>query len=211
MTTPHIVVLPGGAYARHTPYEAEPVAEWLRGIGVNSSVFRYPLEARHPEPLRAVIAEVARIRATGVTRVGLLGFSAGAHAAGLAALQSDSGVDAAILCYPVVSMQLDTHASSRHNLLGSEATDDVRASTSLDQLVGPAAPPFFIWHTGADEKVPVEHSYLLGQSLARNHVPHALHVFPNGLHGIGFAKGEGAAARWVELCAEWLREIGWIE
>jgi hypothetical protein len=39
----HMIVLPGGGYAAHAPHEAEPVATWLSGIGVQASVFRYPL------------------------------------------------------------------------------------------------------------------------------------------------------------------------
>jgi acetyl esterase/lipase len=211
MTSSHIIVLPGGGYAMHADHEAEPVAEWLRGIGAEASVFRYPVETRHPAPLSAVLAEVKRVRATGdATRVGLLGFSAGAHAAGLAALQADSGVDAAILCYPVVSMQLETHAGSRENLIGPDATPELREATSLDRIVTAAAPPFFIWHTAADQAVPVEHSYLLGQALARYGVPHSLHVFPRGEHGIGLAEGVGTAAAWPSLCEAWLRELGWI-
>jgi hypothetical protein len=39
----YMIVLPGGGYAEHAPHEAEPVAEWLGEIGVQASVFRYPL------------------------------------------------------------------------------------------------------------------------------------------------------------------------
>ena len=83
---PHMIVLPGGGYAEHTSHEAEPVARWLSGIGVQASVFRYPLNVRHPVPLQAVRAEIRRLRAGGVQHIGLMGFSAGGHLAGLAAL-----------------------------------------------------------------------------------------------------------------------------
>jgi len=205
----HIIVLPGGGYHRHAPHEAEPVAEWLEGLGHAASVFRYPVLTRHPGVIDAVTEEIRRVRATGVDRVGLLGFSAGGHAAGHAALASSERVDAAILCYPVVSMQLATHQGSRENLIGLDATDELRADTSLDRLVTPAAPPMFVWHTAEDAAVPVEHSYLLGQALAANGVPHALHVFPRGRHGVGLAQDAGAAAAWPALAAMWLDELGW--
>ena len=70
----------------HAENEAEPIADWLRGLGIAASVLRYPLNARHPIPLDAVRSEVRRLRATGVARVGVIGFSAGGHLAGLAAL-----------------------------------------------------------------------------------------------------------------------------
>lgn len=207
--TSHFIVLPGGGYHRHAPHEAEPVAEWLEGLGHAASVFRYPVLTRHPQVLDAVSAEIARVRATGVDRVGLLGFSAGGHAAGLAALSSPERVDAAILCYPVVSMLLDTHAGSRENLIGLDATPALRAATSLETLVTPASPPMFLWHTAEDAAVPVEHSYLLAQSLASNGVPHSAHVFPRGRHGLGLAQDAGAASAWPALAAMWLDELGW--
>ena len=46
----HVIVLPGGGYAEHAPHEAEPIVDWLTGLGLESSVFRYPLQVRHPAP-----------------------------------------------------------------------------------------------------------------------------------------------------------------
>ncbi len=211
----HVIVLPGGGYGGHAPHEGEPVAEWLRGVGLEASVFEYPVKTRHPGPLRAIRAEVARIRDAGATRVGVVGFSAGGHAGALAALAPGAAaserIDLVILGYPVVSMLLPTHAGSRKNLLGPNPSDALRAATSADLLVTPGAPPFFIWHTAADAAVPVQHSYLLGMALAAAGVRHALHVFPLGAHGLGLAEGSGGAGRWTTMCAEWLREEGWIE
>jgi acetyl esterase/lipase len=210
----HIIVLPGGGYTDLSDDEAEPVAAWLGGLGLSSSVFRYPVQTRHPGPLDAVRAEVRRVRAEGHERIGLLGFSAGGHAAGHAALAPDATaeerVDLAILCYPVVSMELPTHADSRRQLIGLDAGPELRASTSLDRLVTASAPPFFVWHTADDESVPVEHAYLLGTALAAHGIPHALHVFSRGRHGLNLAIGEGTAEQWTALCAAWLREEGWI-
>jgi acetyl esterase/lipase len=226
-----VIVLPGGGYQGLSDHEGEPVAEWLRGLGLDAHVFRYPVRTRHPEVVEAVLAEVRRVREAGADRVALLGFSAGGHAAGHAALTAagtpaaaehangvdtpgsadpTTRVDAAILCYPVVSMLLDTHAGSRRELLGPDADHTARAATSLEKLVTASAPPFFIWHTAEDESVPVEHAYLLGSALAAARVPHALHVFPEGRHGIGLAVGHGDAESWTTLCASWLRETGWL-
>jgi acetyl esterase/lipase len=82
----HVIVLPGGGYAEHAPHEGEPVARWLTGTGLSASVFRYPLNVRHPAPLHAVRAEIRRVRAQGAQHIGLMGFSAGGHLAGHAAL-----------------------------------------------------------------------------------------------------------------------------
>ena len=83
-TMTHVIVLPGGGYADHAAHEGEPVVKWLKGLGLEASVFRYPLHVRHPIPLHALQAEIRRLRRDGVTRVGLIGFSAGGHLAGMA-------------------------------------------------------------------------------------------------------------------------------
>jgi acetyl esterase/lipase len=79
----HVIVLPGGGYAEHTAHEGEPIVGWLNGLGVRASVFRYPLLVRHPEPLHALRAEIHRLRDGGAERIGLIGFSAGGHLAGM--------------------------------------------------------------------------------------------------------------------------------
>jgi len=81
-----IIVLPGGGYSRLAPYEGEPVAEWLRGLGWDARVVEYPVGTRHPGPLNVVAREIAASRAAGATQVGVIGFSAGGHLAGHAAL-----------------------------------------------------------------------------------------------------------------------------
>lgn len=205
----HVIVLPGGGYRRHVPHEGEPVAAWLRGLGHTASVFPYPVSTPHPAPLDAVRAEVRRVRAAGASRVALLGFSAGGHAAGMAAYAPGAGdarVDAVILGYSVVSMMLPTHRGSRVRLLGTDASWAARRASSLDQLVAPGAPPSFVWHTAADAVVPVQHSYLLGMALAAAGVPHELHVLPGEVHGVGLADGQPAGA-WRALCAEWLGRL----
>ena len=216
MTRNHVIVLPGGGYSRLSDNESQPIVDWLTSLGLSASYFAYPVKTRHPAVLDAVRAEIRRHRDAGVERVALLGFSAGGHAAAHATLAPGAApeerVDAAILCYPVLSMMLPTHEESRLNLIGPDATPEERAATSAELLVTPHAPPFFIWHTAEDEPVPVEHSYLLGAALADAGVPHALHVFPRGPHGLNLAcgAGAGAAARWTELCEDWLREEGWL-
>lgn len=214
MTTPvaaaHIIVLPGGGYAQHAPHEAEPVARWLGEIGLQASVFRYPLNVRHPLPLDALRAEIRQRRAEGAQRIGLMGFSAGGHLAGLAALapgaKPEERVDFAVLGYAITSMETETYRPARLILLGEDASPQLRRSTSLDALVTPDAPPFFIWHTATDPYVLPEHTYLLASALAANAVPHAVHMFSYGPHSLGLADNAGEPAIWPLLAEAWIRE-----
>ena len=204
----HFIVLPGGGYEVYAEYEAQPIVEWLGGLGIGASVLRYPLKARHSAPLDAVRSEVCRLRANGVVRVGAIGFSAGGHLAGHAALSDDSRperrIDLAVLGYAITSMEMERYRPARLILVGEDASPELRRATSLDALVTAAAPPFFIWHTAEDPDVPVEHSYRLAAALAEHDVPHALHVFSHGPHGLGLARGAGEASAWTTLAAEWL-------
>src|SRR5277367_5378019 len=205
MTTPvaaaHVIVLPGGGYAQHAPHEAEPIARWLGRIGVQASVFRYPLNVRHPAPLDTLRAEIRDRRAEGAQRIGLMGFSAGGHLAGLAALAPgaapDERVDFALLGYAITSMETETYRPARLILLGEDASPQLRRSTSLDARVTPAAPPFFIWHTAEDGYVPAEHTYRLARVLSANRIPHTVHVFAHGPHSLGLAKGSGEPEMWT--------------
>jgi acetyl esterase/lipase len=206
----HMIVLPGGGYAEHTAHEAEPVASWLSEIGVRPSVFRYPLNVRHPVPLDALRAEIGRRRAAGAQRIGLIGFSAGGHLAGLAALAPgaapDQTVQFALLGYAITSMETETYRPARLILLGENASPQLRRSTSLDSLVTPQSPPFFVWHTGEDPYVPPEHTYRFASALAASQVPHAVHVFAHGPHSLGLAKEAGEAAIWTTLANAWIHE-----
>jgi Esterase/lipase len=211
-----VIVLPGGGYGRISDNESTTIVSWLESLGLSASYFAYPVKTRHPAVVDAVRGEIRRVRETGVERVALVGFSAGGHAAGHTALAPGASVrervDLVLLSYPVVSMMLPTHRESREHLLGPDATDEERAAASVDLLVTPDAPPFFVWHTAEDPVVPVQHSYLLGMALAAAGVRHALHVFPNGRHGLNLARkeGDGDARLWTGLAEAWLREEGWL-
>jgi acetyl esterase/lipase len=204
--TTHVIVLPGGGYAEHAAHEAEPIVAWLAEIGLRASVFRYPLNVRHPKPLDALLGEIRRLRSEGVQRVGLVGFSAGGHLAGMAALTPGETVDFAVLGYAITSTETEIYRPSQVILLGEDASPELRRATSLDALVTPQAPPFFVWHTAEDPYVPPEHTYLLATALAANRVLHAVHVFAHGPHSLGLAHGAGEAAKWTELAKVWMYE-----
>lgn len=208
--TTHLIVLPGGGYASHAPHEAEPVVAWLSTLGLSASVFRYPLHVRHPEPLLALRAEIRRRREQGADRIGVIGFSAGGHLAGLAALAPGDdpreSVQFAVLGYAITSMETESYRPARLILLGEDAPPDLRRRTSLDALVTTASPPFFLWHTAEDIYVPPEHTYRLASALAAHEVPHTVHVFAHGPHSLALAQGAGDAATWTKFAESWIAE-----
>jgi hypothetical protein len=139
----HVAVLPGGGYAEHAPHDAEPVTGWLAGIRVQASVFRCPLNVRRPVPLDALRGEIRRRRADRAQHIGPMGFSASRHLAGLAARAPGAT---------------------------PEQAPQLRRSTSLDALVTPQSPPFFVGQTAEAEGM---HEQAGVKGLDRRTVPSA--------------------------------------
>ena len=111
-----------------------------------------------------------------------------------------------MLGYAITSMETQTYRPARLILLGEGASPELRRSTSLDALVTPGSPPFFIWHTAEDPYVPPEHAYRLATALAARGVPYAVHVFAHGPHSLGLGRGAGQAELWTTLAETWIHE-----
>lgn len=225
-----MLVLPGGGYRRHAAHEGEPVARWLNAIGVAAFVLRYRVAPhRFPAPLHDAARAIRQIRhhqdrwSIDPTRVGVLGFSAGGHLAGLLATETgplhrgtpdeidllDPRPDVAILCYPVATLVGPAaHADSVANLLGGPASYEQCAALSIDARVSPSTPPTFLWHTADDETVPAANALLVAGALARHNVPYELHIYPHGKHGLGLAEDDAAVGAWTASCARFLRDRG---
>lgn len=225
---PAVLVLPGGGYARQADHEAEPVADWLAGLGIHAFVLRYRVAPdRHPAPLEDAKQAMLHIRdgahglAVDRERVGVLGFSAGGHLAATLSTAVATGSDdldvpgavpnLTVLCYPVVSYTREVHQGSVDNLLGEAPPSNVLAELSAEQQVSGETPPAFLWHTADDAAVPVSHSLGYAGALLSAGVPAELHVFPHGRHGLGLADGEPGPDQWSSLCAGWLGRAGWTD
>ena len=58
---------------------------------------------------------------------------------------------------------------------------------------------------GEDPTSP-EYTYRFASALAASGVPHAVHVFAHGPHGLGLAQGAGETAIWTRLANAWIQE-----
>ena len=93
------------------------------------------------------------------------------------------------------------------NLCG-DRTDYETFSNDLN--VTDSTPPAFLWHTSDDGAVNVINSYLYATALRQHGIPHELHVFPHGPHGLGLAQGLPHVAQWAGLMKNWLVSMGWL-
>lgn len=230
-----VLVLPGGGYSHLAEHEAEPVARWFNSLGMHAAVLRYTIgEGCFPAALLDGRRALEALR-TGDTdlsvfrgQLGVIGFSAGGHLAGLLATDSADvsrtdpwsyvgRPDAAILCYPVTDLREvltgripNLHISSAETLL-PEASAELLSELSTSTRVEEDTPPLFIWTTSDDELVPALHSLELMTALAVAGVPFEGHVFKHGRHGLGVSDEEPDVEQWRELCASWLAGLGWID
>ncbi len=216
-----VIVAPGGGYRMKADHEGAPIAEMLNEAGVSAFVLDYRVAPCDPyAPLSDIKRAVRVVRAMGYERVAVLGFSAGGHLVCSAATMYDLGnpdaedpverlssrPDAFIPCYAVVSFAAFRHQGSLLNLLGEKAEDwALIRKFSAELQITEDTPEAFIWHTAADQGVPVENSLRLASALVIQGVPCELHIFPHGRHGLGLAKEMPDVAQWASLLQNWLK------
>ena len=121
-----------------------------------------------------------------------------------------------ILCYPVISGGEYAHRGSFKHLLG-EQHDELVDFVSLEKHVKANTPPAFLWHTWADETVPVENSLMLACALRSAGVACEMHIYQNGKHGLSLSNAECIPAdspdlrpecqNWIDMAARWLKEL----
>lgn len=233
---PTVVVCPGGAYAFTSDREAEPIAMRLNAVGINAVVVRYSVApARFPTALLEVATAVKYIRKEGVKygcdpdKIFVIGFSAGGHLTAsygnfwskpfvAEAMGCESNLlrpNGQILSYPVISSGPYAHHDSIKNLLG-ERYEAEKESMSLENFVTEDTPPTFIWHTLADDCVPVENSLFMVSALRKAGIKTEFHLFPEGGHGLSLCDEVTSnhpeqlmphVAKWFDLAVEFIKSF----
>ena len=229
-----VLILPGGGYGIVAPSEGEPVALAFLGAGVQAFVLKYSVApVRWPRQLLETAAAIAYLRENaekyGIApdKIAVCGFSAGGHLAGCAAnlwghevIRNGLGLtgergrpDAAVLCYPVITMGEYGSEMTRSNLFGDAPA---LPETGLETSVTDRNPPAFLWATYTDGSVPVENTLMYAEALRAHNVPFELHIFNQGPHAMGLATADSAwqadhtdlrAAQWHSLCVGWLKNL----
>ena len=189
------------------------MAIWLNTIGVTGIVLKYRVPKRHPDDRwkwkaavqdtqRAVSMVRARADEFGIdpNKIGLMGFSAGAHAAGLTTLLNTRQ-------YP----QVDgfDQSSFKPDFVGI-----IYLGYRLLEIDGiqisPDLPPFFIAVTHDDKDLAI-HSANLFIQLKKADVPAELQIYESGGHGYGLRATEKPVTGWNNVMAVWLKQIGVLE
>ena len=227
-----VVIAPGGSYGMlASNHEGRQLANWFNAMNVTAFVLKYRLGPRYHHPIelgdaqRAIRWVRAHAEQYGFRsdRVGLMGFSAGGHLASTAGTHFDAGnptasdsidrlscrPDFLILAYPVITMLPPyAHEGSAANLLGPNASPDLRKQLSNEMNVTAQTPPTFLLSTTADTVVPPENTVLFYMALRKAGVPAEMHIFEKGPHGVGLDLADPVLGVWPTLLANWLRDRG---
>ena len=224
-----VVIFPGGGYSHRAKHEGEGYALYLNSIGMNAFVCEYRvLPYRFPIPLLDARRAVRYVRThaddfgINPSKVAVMGSSAGGHLAALVSTYTQpidyenmDDVDeisplpnATILCYPVCHYPDGVYVSSSGSFVNlMDGREEEYPRISPDLLVGDRTPPAFIWHTAEDM---VSHSYLYALALYQHRIPHEMHIFPHGGHGLGLAPGNPHVAQWSTMLKKWFGVLGWL-
>lgn len=230
-----VVICPGGGYALLShEKEGDKVAKWLQSIGVSAFVLKYRLPSdaimkdRTIGPLQDAQEAIRTLRRNAdewnldISRIGIMGFSAGGHLASTLSTHYNDKVyeskdntsarpDFSILIYPVISMEDGiTHSGSKENLIGKNASSELVAKYSNEKQVNENTPKTFLVHATDDKAVPVENSINYYLALKQNKVPAEMHLYENGGHGFGLGVA-GTNKNWPNACEKWLAANGLIK
>jgi len=227
-----VLIAPGGSY-QHLSLQKEgaDVAHWLNDHGIAAFVLEYRIGPHYHHPIELGDAQRAlrlvRSRSTefGITKLGMLGFSAGGHLTATAGTLYDAGnptatdpldrqpsrPDFLVLGYPVITMDGPyVNAGSRKMLLGDTPDPALLELLSPEKHVTAQTPPTFIYATTDDRTAPVMNSVMFYEALVKNGVPAEMHLFQHGGHGSGLgtvtvSQTNPALAAWPSLLWPWLQ------
>jgi len=211
-----VVVFPGGAYrVLAIDLEGTEVCEWLNSIGVTCVLLKYRVPDSGPYAKSPAALEDAQ-RALGIVRahaadwqidpqrVGVLGFSAGAHLAAALSTHFDqrlyASVDEAdqLRCRPDFAVIVYP---------GYLALSEQNFAPNPEIHVTEKTPPSFIVQA-EDDPVHVENSTVYFLALKNAGVPVEMHLYAQGGHGYGLRRTEWPVTRWPQSVETWLHTIG---
>jgi acetyl esterase/lipase len=201
-----MVVCPGGAYARLAVHkEGYTVARWLNDLGYTVFVLHYRVPDKRAGALQDFQRAIKLVRANAAqysidpSRVGAIGFSAGAHLVTRAAMtdhmqtyphQDTSDLQSAkpdglILIYPSYLDEGTNHSLS----------PELKANNKI--------PHTFIFQTMDDAGA--LSALAVATALQGVKASLELHMLPKGGHGYGMDPGNEAAEAWPKLLTVWLK------
>jgi acetyl esterase/lipase len=210
-----VIVFPGGGYRiLAIDLEGTEVCDWLNSAGIACILVKYRVPDSGPYPKSSAALQDAQ-RAVGIVRshasewhidphrIGVLGFSAGAHLAAALSTHFDrrlyDPIDAAdgLSCRPDFAVIVYP---------GYLALAEKNFAPNTDIPVTDQTPPSFIVQA-EDDPVHVENAVVYFLALKNAKVPAELHVYAEGGHGYGLRRTTLPVTTWPLSMERWLRTL----
>jgi len=228
-----VLVAGGGGYREiQMRHEAHPAARFLAAQGITAFVLTYRLPgegwaAGRLAPFQDAQRALRIIRAQMPGgKIGVLGFSAGGHLMGIAAMRPDfrfyapldaldaqsSRPDAAALIYPVITLEppYDQILVCKA-LFGAHPSAALSAAWSVQNYVHTGAPPVFLAQALDDPIVNPANCKIMAAACRNADVPAALHWLPSGGHGFGMGRPGSPTGLWPGWYQTWLQAQGFSD
>ena len=206
------LVFPGGSYVRLAyNIEGTEVCDWLNSIGMTCVLVKYrvPEEGHYPANVEDLEDAQQAMRMTrehaaewGIDpqRIGVIGFSAGAHLAVVLSTHPDfQGKN-------VAASSVDARPDFQMVIYPGWLTGP---GGKVDASVAPNAgvPPTFLVQAENDYTAHVENVLGYFQALKDAKIPAELHVYTEGGHGFGMRPTELPISHWGAVAETWLHTI----
>ena len=201
------IVCPGGGYVRlAVEKEGYATARFLSGLGYTVFVLHYRVPDKRDGAWQDIQRSVRLIRYNATkygiqaNKIGVMGFSAGAHVA------ARSGMADSTINYPVQDAADAVSSRPDCMVIMYPGYLDMGPNKSLtpELKAHPHTAPTFIFQA-MDDNI-VQSSFALAMALRDVKANVELHIVPKGGHGYGMTPGNKAAEAWPPLLEKWLKE-----
>lgn len=216
-----VIVYPGGGFnVLAIDIEGTEPCDWLTSNGITCVLLKYRVPCDHQgaynecpqahqdaqRAMRIVRSRAAEWRID-PDRIGVIGFSAGAHMAIMSSTRFAHW-------YPPVDA-IDSVSSRPDFALvlyaGRVAYRQMGFVPNPDIVVTERTPPTFLVHSYDDPMNLVENALIYAAALRRAAVPSEIHIFGTGGHAFGLRRIEAPATAWPQLATAWMKGIGVLE
>jgi acetyl esterase/lipase len=210
-----VLVFPGGGYhIVSMDLEGTEVCDWLNSAGITCALVKYRVPDTGPYPKSAAALQDAQ-RAVGMVRsraaewhidpnrIGVLGFSAGAHLAAALSTHFDRRLYDAVDAADSVSCRPDFAVIVYPGYL---ALPDKDFAANADIPVTAQTPPSFIVQA-EDDPVHVENAVVYFMALKNAKVAAELHIYAAGGHGYGLRRTALPITTWPASVVTWMHTI----
>ncbi len=210
-----VVVFPGGGYhILAIDLEGTEVCDWLNSLGITCVLVKYRVPDSGPYPKSPAALQDAQ-RALGIVRthatewhidpnrIGVLGFSAGAHLAAALSTHFEQRLYELIDAADRVSCRPDFAVIIYPGYL---ALVEQNFAPNPEIHVTSQTPPTFIVQA-EDDPVHVENSTVYFLSLKNAKVSAEMHIYASGGHGYGLRRTDLPVTSWPKLAETWMQTI----